>query len=155
MALFYSGIFSQTTNTTTRKGMGELGASASVCPALYEFDLSCSAAPADNVITFSVMRFSASASATTFTPSSISQSPGIVTPIAALSWAAREQSATGTVTAGSEIWANSLNQRATFRWVAYPGGEIQAPAIASNGIYVGSLSPAYTGKTEATFNWRE
>jgi len=155
MSNYFAGIASQSTNTTTRKGMAELGGAATVAPKLYEFDLSASAAPADNVISFSLMRFTASASATTFTPTSISMSPGIVTPIAALAFMTREQSATGTVAAGSELWANDVNQRATFRWVAYPGGELQVPAIASNGIYAGSLSPAYTGKTNVTFNWVE
>ena len=41
-----------------------------------------------------------------------------------------------TYTAGSILLAVGLNQRATFRWVASPGGELVYPATASNGLGV-------------------
>ncbi len=155
MSNYYAETYKLSAVTTTRKGLAELGAAATVAPKLYDFTISCSGTPADNVVFWSVMRFSASASATTFTPTSISQSPGIVTPIAALAWAAENQSATGTVTAASELFDQGINQRAAYRWVAAPGGEIQLPAIASNGVYVGALSTAYTGQADCTLHHME
>jgi hypothetical protein len=41
-----------------------------------------------------------------------------------------------TETAGSEMLAFSLNQRATFSWLANPGSEIIIPAITDNGVSV-------------------
>jgi hypothetical protein len=44
-----------------------------------------------------------------------------------------------TYTAAAILLQIPLNQRATFRWVAAPGGELVAPATASNGL--GIISP--------------
>ena len=48
-----------------------------------------------------------------------------------------------TLTANAFLYQAALNQRATFRWVAQPYGEILIPATASNGIMIG-LSAAST-----------
>ena len=42
-----------------------------------------------------------------------------------------------TLTANAFLYQAALNQRATFRWVAQPYGEILIPATASNGIMIG------------------
>lgn len=47
-----------------------------------------------------------------------------------------------------------LNQRATFRWVAAPGGEIMVPALATEGIYMTELG-TYVGISRVTAHWDE
>lgn len=47
-----------------------------------------------------------------------------------------------------------LNQRATFRWVAAPGGELMIPAIATEGIYWTEIG-TYAGITRVTAHWDE
>lgn len=50
-----------------------------------------------------------------------------------------------TVTANSSHWVAGMNQRATHRWVAYPGQELVIPAVALAGLSFRAKSPGYTG----------
>ena len=45
-----------------------------------------------------------------------------------------------------------LNAKATFRWVAVPGGELIAPATASNGIAAATPTAGSTGAITADFH---
>ena len=151
----YAETGKMSTTSGSLKSVLQLGATASVAPLLYEFTISTSGTPADNVLEWVLARFTASASATSFTPVSVTLDPGIVTPIAALAWAAENASVEGTVTAASELFDQGINQRAAYRWVASPGYGFQAPAVASNGLVMRVLSTAYTGQSDTTFNHME
>jgi len=48
-----------------------------------------------------------------------------------------------------------LNQRATFRWVAAPGGELVAPAIASNGLAAATPTAGALVAVTASFHVTE
>lgn len=60
-----------------------------------------------------------------------------------------------TYTAGSEFIDLALNQRASWRWIAAPGGEIVTPATAANGIGMSAFHASSTVATEATMHWEE
>ena len=60
-----------------------------------------------------------------------------------------------TYTAATELFDNDLNQRASFRWVAAPGGEFVIPATATNGIGITPISAAYSGDVRVTAHWQE
>jgi hypothetical protein len=63
--------------------------------------------------------------------------------------------ATQTKTANSSMLNIPLNQRATFRWVAAPGGEIVIPATADNWVGLESIGSGGTPNTNATMHWQE
>jgi hypothetical protein len=49
----------------------------------------------------------------------------------------------------------SLNQRATFRWVAAPGSEIVCAVAANNGLFLRSESSTGSYAVETTILWQE
>lgn len=85
--------------------------------------------PADNAFVFNLDRCTAAGTSTAVTPQPLDPAD-----------AATEMSAgrdhtvdpTGTTT----MLSIAMNQRTTFRWAAFPGGEIITPATASNGLAV-------------------
>lgn len=60
-----------------------------------------------------------------------------------------------TYTANSELLVISLNQRATFRWVAAPGSELRCTATQNNGLGLRSISATSTQAVEATMLFEE
>ncbi len=61
------------------------------------------------------------------------------------------------VTADEQLLDFDINQRATFRWVAAPGGELVIPAIAASTIFFNASesSGGYTGIARCTVHWEE
>jgi hypothetical protein len=51
------------------------------------------------------------------------------------------------------MWAQ--NQRATFRWVAAPGGEIILPAVVANGIGVRAITVTAAVNTNCCIHFEE
>lgn len=130
----------------TDKTVIALLSSTSVRPCLYEFTLGSSATPADVATLFQIMRLTAvGTEGSGFTPVPLDAADA-----AAAADYAVAHSAEPTYTASSQLWGSALNQRATFRWVANPGGEIVAPASANNGVGLKSASsggtPTYIGQ---------
>lgn len=112
---------------------------------LYDLLVGSEATPADNAFQWTVNKRTGTATAGT--------APAIV--------ALDESDATAsTLVANQAPTANGagsgvkltvpLNQRATFRWVAAPGGEIVSPATASNGL--GFATPTAGGLVAVTAN---
>lgn len=64
-------------------------------------------------------------------------------------------SGTPTYTANKELLVFSINQRATFRWVAAPGGELVTTATQNNGAGLKSSSSTSTQAHEATIHFME
>jgi hypothetical protein len=60
-----------------------------------------------------------------------------------------------TKTASSGMLNIALNQRATFRWVAVPDGELVIPATSGNGIAIESIASGGTPNTNVTVHWQE
>src|SRR6266576_3610287 len=61
----------------------------------------------------------------------------------------------GTITSGSNVFYIGVNTRASYRWVAAPGGELVAPATSSQGFQLRARSAAYTGNCTGTIYWIE
>jgi len=130
----------------TDKTVLALLSSTSVRPCLYEFNLGSSSSPADVATLFQIMRLTAvGTEGSGFTPVPLDAADA-----AAAADYAVAHSAEPTYTASSQLWGTSLNQRATFRWVANPGGEIVAPASANNGVGLKSSSSGATPTYQCT-----
>ena len=102
--------------------------------------------PADNAMEFDVSRQTAAGTATAATPT-------VVRPVAARAAGtvgAVNATAEGTVTAASSVLYIPCNQRASYRFVAVPGAELELPATNLAGFAIRSRSAAYTGKCGIT-----
>lgn len=117
---------------------------------IYDFTVSCGGTPADNAVRWALMRHTATPTSTGVTPTPLDPADP-----AAEATAGENASAEGTYTAGSELFDQSFNQRAAYRWVAAPGGELIVPATANNGIGVRVSSAAYTGAADASVHHEE
>lgn len=106
---------------------------------VYDWTLGCSAAPADNTFLHIAQRCTTAPTATALTPNALDPADSLASTIVANNVVTVD----GTLTANAFLFNKALNQRATFRWVAAPYGELLIPATASNGIMFG-LSAATT-----------
>lgn len=117
---------------------------------IYDWTLGCGAAPADNAFTHLLQRCTTAPTGAAKTPNSLDPADTLASTIVA----------TDTITADPTLTANAflarkaLNQRATFRWVAAPYGELIIPATASNGI-AHVLSAANVTSFDADMNYEE
>ena len=111
--------------------LGTWGADATRPRRLKFYDLmfGSEASPADNAFLYIVQRCTALGTSTAVTPSPIDPADA-----ATESDAGENHTIEPTYTANLVLLAIALNQRATFRWVAAPGGELVTPATASNGV---------------------
>lgn len=116
---------------------------------IYDLLFSHGAAPADTVIRWEVMRSTTSATGT-----SAAETPLDFDAPAAMVLVEEEITAGPTVTANSEMLDFDLNQRATFRWVAAPSGEIMVPAAVQT-VFFNPSSGTYTGVARVTTHWEE
>jgi hypothetical protein len=129
-----------------------LVSAATIRPKLYDMIIGCVATPADQATSFHLERFTAiGTEATGFTPIAID--PG--DPASLADCGVGAFSVEPTYTANAHLMSLSMNQRNTFRWVAFPGGELVAPATAGNGIGLQSQSGTGSAAHEATFYWEE
>lgn len=118
---------------------------------LYELIFSQGGTPADNVIQWLVRRLSAvGTEGAGVTPAPLDSDA----PAAQLD-GAEDHSVEPTYIAATELLDFDLNQRATFRFVAAPGGEFIIPATASAGIGMTPISSAYTGVANVSAHWEE
>lgn len=112
---------------------------------LYDIAMGATGTPADNVLRYTLMRHTAPPTVTAVTPLPLDPADP-----ASVTTAGDDATNEGTVTAASELIDIGLNQRATYRWVAAPGGEIVVPDTSNNGLSHRVLSPAYTGVFKVT-----
>lgn len=134
------------------KGLWNLISAATVRPRIYDLNVGCVAAPADAATNFQVVRTTAvGTEGSGFTPTKLD--PG--SPASLCDIAQGVFTAEPTKTANSEVLSFSMNQRATFRWVAAPGGELIAPATANNGLCLESLSSTVATAHESSLHWNE
>jgi hypothetical protein len=137
--------------TTTFKTLINLSAGATPRRIkLHEFVFGTDGTPADNAMTWDVSRTTAVGTGTT----------GNVVPIdvadAAFSGVSTiNQTVEPTFTANTSQWAAGMNQRATHRWVAYPGQELVIPATTAAGLAFRVKSPGYTGTAVAQLEFVE
>lgn len=96
--------------------------------------------PADNVISWKVDRQTSVGTATASAGAAlmVNDAAGLITES---NWNTIE----GIVTAATELVEVPVNSRASYRWVAAPGGELVVPAVNVAGLGLRAKSAAYTG----------
>jgi hypothetical protein len=145
----YSVELNRTASTTA--SLGTIGADATRPRRgkLYDIILGSEASPADNAFKYTVQRCTALGTSTGVTPTALDPANA-----ATEADAGENHTIEPTYTAGAVLLAIGLNQRATFRWVAAPGGELVYPATAANGLGVQTPS-ASTVAITATLHFEE
>lgn len=122
------------TQSSTLPLVGITGAT-SVRPCIYEFVFGGSGSPADNAASFLFQRATTIGNGSAFTPVALDPADPASITTSIITYT------TGpTLTANAFLYEFSLNQRATFRFIAAPGSEMKVPATAANGIMC--LNPA-------------
>lgn len=121
--------------SSTSFSVGELTQPASAMrrAKIYDFLFGSEATPGDAALQWQMQRHSATGTATAVTPRQTDPSEGV---IASGMVAKENHTVEPTVTAGEFPFTQPLNQRASYRWVAPPDGEIVIPATASVGVAV-------------------
>lgn len=126
----YSVVLTRTASATL--SVGNITSDATTPRRLRLYDMVVSAGeatPADNGFLWQVQRCTTVGTATTVTPQPLDTANAV-----ALFDAAQNHTVDPTLTAGAIPFSLGLNQRASFRWVPAPDGEIYVPATANNGL---------------------
>lgn len=146
----YSVLGSNATGTAN-KTMVNVIATAAVRPGIFEAIVGCAATPADQAGNFAIGRTTANGTAgSNPTPQSLDSAD-----VASITTAGAAHSAEPTYTAGAKLLSFSMNQRATFRWVAVPGYELISPATASNGMGFYLVSATASTVFDGTLYFKE
>lgn len=139
----------QDTNTAATTIL-ELRSTSAIRPAIYDLISGSDATPADNAAEYNLQRTTTAGTSTSVTPQALDSGDP-----AATATAGEAHSAEPTYTANAVLLNYMHNQRATFRWVAAPDGEIILPA-AANGVGVLSVTVAGSGvNTGVTMHYLE
>lgn len=127
----YAVEMNRTASTTASVGSWVADATRPRRIKLYDIVFGSEASPADNAFQYVIQRVTAPGTLTAVTPSPLDPADA-----ATESDAGENCTVEPTYTANLVMLSISINQRATFRWVAAPGGELVCPATASNGFGV-------------------
>jgi hypothetical protein len=121
--------FQRTASTTASLGSMTADATRPRRLRVYDIMFGSEATPADAAILWTIRRCSAAGTSTAVTPQNLD-------PASATTEydAGENHTVEPTYTANAILLNVPLNQRATFRWVAAPGGELVMPATANNGF---------------------
>ena len=133
-----------TVNTT----VGGLTSATTIRPSIYDIVIGSEATPADQAARFIFQRYTVAGTSTAVTPQALD--PADPASLLAVT-TGQNHSAEPTYTANAIMLPIALNQRATYRWVAAPGGEIVMPATAANGI--GCQAVVVTSAYAVTVGW--
>lgn len=108
--------------------------------AVHEYVFGTDGTPADNVMTWDVSKSSAIGTGVAGVVVALNDADTAFLGVATIN-----NTVEPTVTANSSKWSAGMNQRATHRWVAYPGQELIIPATNAAGLAFRAKSPGYTG----------
>jgi hypothetical protein len=140
--------------TTTYKTLASLTAATGATTLrrawLYDVMFGTDGTPADQVLSYKVDRQSTVGTGTGATPAPLDAADA-----AALITTTLNNTIEPTVTSATQLIEIGVNQRASYRWVAAPGGELIVPATNTNGLGFRAKSPAYTGTAMCTLHWWE
>jgi hypothetical protein len=117
---------------------------------IYDVTFGTDGTPADNSVTYKIDRQTSVGTGSAGAPA-----PMETTDAAALIVATLNHTIEPTITAATQLLEIATNQRATYRWVAAPGGELVVPAVTVTGLGGRAKSPAYTGTVVATCHFWE
>lgn len=107
---------------------------------VYDVLVGTNGTPADNYMEWDISRQTADGTATTVTPLAIDPADSAMLGVSKANYTVE-----GTITANSSVFYVGVNQRASYRWVAAPGGELVYPATNLNGFALRVKSGGYTG----------
>lgn len=117
---------------------------------IYDVLVGTNGTPADNYMEWDISRQTADGTATSVTPTALDPADG------AFSGASKANyTAEGTITAASSVFYVGVNQRASYRWVAAPGGELVGPATNLAGFALRVKSGGYTGTATGKVHFTE
>lgn len=131
-------VSSSTGATTLRRGW------------VYDIMVGADGTPADNVINWIVNRNSSAGTGSSHAPTPLDSGDA-----ACLLVGLVNHTIEPTVTDVTGLVQIAVNQRASYRWVAAPGGELIIPATNVNGIGVRAKSPAYASTGTASMSFYE
>lgn len=127
----YSVKLSRTASTSASVGTVTADGTRPRRGKFYDIILGSEASPADNAFRYVLQRCTAAGTSTAVTPQPLDPADA-----ATEMDAGENHTIEPTYTSNALLLVVSVNQRATFRWVAAPGGELVFPATAANGIGV-------------------
>jgi len=117
---------------------------------IYDIMVGADGTPADNAMTFKVDRQTSASTGSAAVPSPIDGGDAAATLVGTANYTIEP-----TVTAAKQLIELGMNQRASYRWVAAPGGELVVPATDVAGIGARIKSPGYTGTMVCTLQFWE
>lgn len=128
----FAVLLQRTASTTQSVGAVTSNASTPHRGKIYSANFGSEASPADNPFLWQLQRCTTAGTSTAVTPQAKDPADA-----AALFAAGKNHSVEPTYTANAFVLTVPLNQRATFRWIAWtPDDQITYPATANNGIGV-------------------
>lgn len=117
---------------------------------IYDIMVGTDGTPADNAVNWTVNRQTTASTGTAHTPAQQDNADAAPLIVGTVNYTIEP-----TVTDQTGLVQLGVNQRASYRWVAYPGGELIVPATTTNGIGVRAKSPAYTSTATACVHFWE
>jgi len=117
---------------------------------IYDLLIGTNGTPADNFVEWDISRVTAASTTTVLAAQPLDSADSASNETVTVN-----SSQFGTITSGSNVFYIGVNQRASYRWVAAPGGELVAPATSSQGFQLRARSAAYTGTCTGTIYWVE
>lgn len=119
---------------------------------IYDMTIGAVATPADQAVRFQIGRTTAVGTEDAgFTPVNLDSGGPAGAYDAGIGFSGGQP----TKTANKELLTVSLNQRATFRWVASPSGELLLAATQNNGAVLNSLSSTSTQAHQSSVFFEE
>ena len=146
----YSASGSQTLTSSAVTALGLAAQSTAHRNMVYEMWFGNIGAPADLVTVHTVQRITADGSGSAVTPTALDAADR-----ASQCTCLENHTSEPTYTSNTQLLEVPLNHRATFRWVAAPGGEIITPATDNNGIGFTALHASATTDWRVGCMWEE
>jgi len=146
----YSASGTQTLTSSAVTALGFAAQSTAHRNSVYEMWFANIGTPADLVTVHTVQRITTDGSGTSVTPTALDSADR-----ASQCTCLENHTSEPTYTSNTEVLELPLNHRATFRWVASPGGEIITPATDNNGLGFKALHASATTDWRAGAMWEE
>lgn len=151
MARRYNGTTAGTNTVSTTAPMFNIVGATTIRPRIYDINSGSDATPADAGVKFGFSRTTVNfGTPAAFTPVALDPADP-----ASLALFSAPGGTAPTITATSNILTWTQNQRATFRWIAAPGGELVIPATAAAGICLLSIVASATANYAWGVHWEE
>lgn len=148
----YNGFSNATNTASSTVPMYNITGATTFRLRLYDWLSGSDATPADAATKLAFQRTTTvGTTSTSVTPTALDPADPASLAVYATGWTTTNP----TITANSTVLQVAQNQRATFRWVAAPDGEIVVPATASNGLALVSVVASATANYAWTTQWIE